>query len=98
MVMCRQNVRTPEDDQFRETERLRIHPDAVVAKRVARADSACDGADGDEMSRRAQHVPQASPAAVDPLNEPHVAGADVGPDRFRTARVDDAAETCGDDV
>ena len=80
--MRRQHVRAPEHDELREPERLRVHSDAVVAQRVAGAESARDRADRHDVTRRAQHVPEPASRAVDALDQPHAAGADEGPDRL----------------
>ena len=91
-----QGVAAPEDDQPGEAKRLRIHPHAVVAERVAGADPAGDRADRHQVLRCSEHVPQPAPRAVHALDEPHAAGADVGPDGLGTERLDRAGEALGD--
>ena len=96
-VMVRgQGVAAPQDDEPREAERLRVHPHAVVAERVAGADPAGDRADRHQVLRGAERVPQAAPRAIHALDEPHAAGADVGPDGLGTEVSNRAGEALGD--
>src|SRR5262249_39703140 len=91
-----EGVASPEHDQLRVAERLRVHPDPIVAERVPGADAARDRADGHPMLRGAERVPEPAPAAVAAMDEPHAARAEIGPDRLGADLADDAAEPLGD--
>ena len=96
-VMVRgQRVAAPQDDEPREAQRLRVHPHAVVAERVAGADPAGDRADRHQVVGRPERVPQPAPRAVHALDEPHAAGADVGPDGLGAELADRAGQPLGD--
>ena len=96
-VMVRgQGVAAPQDDEPREAQRLRIHPHAVVAERVAGPDPAGDRADRHQVVGRPERVPQPAPRAVHALEEPHAAGADVGPDGLGAEIPDRAGQPLGD--
>src|SRR5215467_6034177 len=96
MMIRRQYVGAPEQNELREPERLRVHSNAIVAQRVACAESACYGANCDHMARRAEHVPESPSGAVDALDQPHIAGADIGPNRLAAVLRDCVAELPGD--
>src|SRR5215471_1010967 len=93
-----EGVAAPEDDELREAQRLRIHADAVVSERVASAHPARDRADRHEMPGSAERVPEAAPRAVDALEQPHAARAQVRPDGFPTELAADPAQALRDQV
>src|SRR5439155_23754341 len=80
----------------REGQRLRVPPHAVVAERIAGPDPAGDRADRHQVLRCAERVPQPSPRTIHALDEPHAAGADVGPDGLGAEFSDRAGEPLGD--
>src|SRR6185503_19548394 len=96
VMVRREGVAAPQNDELRVAERLRIHPDAVVAERIAGADSAGDRADRHQMLRGPEHVPDPAPGAIDTLEETHAARAEVGPDRLGAEFPGDAGESLGD--
>ena len=89
--MRRQHVGAPDDDQLRAAQRFRIHADAVVAERVAGAEAPGDHADGLDVLRGAERVPQPPAGAVGAVEQAHVAGADIRPDGLTAVGGDDLA-------
>ena len=88
----RQHVRAPEHDELREPERLRVHSDAVVARACSRCRIRPRSCRSSDVTRRAEHVPEPASGTVDALDQPHVAGAEKGPDRLGAVRRDHVAE------
>jgi len=94
--MRRQHVRTPKHNELRETERLWIHADLVVAKCVAGPEPPSNRAKVVVVARSAEHVPQSPPGTVDALDQSHTAAAGNGPDSLSAVARDHVAETLCD--
>ena len=81
---------------FEKRERLRVHPDPVVAECVAGAHPARDRADRHEVAGGAEDVPEPPPGGVDALEQAHAPGAEIRPYGLGAELLDRALEPLAD--
>ncbi len=88
VLICGQRIGAPQKNEARMNDAFKVHPHTVVADRIARGEISCDRADGDDVLRRTQAVPEPPATTVETLKDTKAADTKIWPDCLWAVQID----------